>query len=194
MSNAYDYKNRLEDNVNLKTLLKNEFPEFEIIEMDKPLRLPLDVTKFMKAQTANSGQVSKLPFNSKLIKDCSLPSNMAEGSINAFGIGINGYMKMELLHHVLKQAFESEIMKDKVAMIIIDDRPNSFNTAMKAKINCSCRDKINVLLVDYALQLIGRKPPKILTIYHSSSIQEIKQWIIGRMANCLSGYFKTAAL
>lgn len=179
MSNSYDAKNRLEDDEDLEILLSNEFLGFEVVKMNKPLRLPLTVTKFMKAQTANRGQVSKLPFNSKLMKDCSLPSNMAEGSINAVGQMKLGYSKLELFTGVLKQAFESEIAKHRSALIIIDDRPTSFNKIMRARIKCRCKNKINVLVVDYALQLIGRKKPKILTIHYSTSIEEIIQWILG---------------
>ena len=179
MSNAYDPMNNLEDDADLEILLKNEFPGFEVVKMDKPLRLPLNVTKFMKAQTVNRGQVSKLPFNAKLIKDCTLPSNMAEGSINAVGHFKLGISRLELFTGVLKQVFESEIAKHQSALIIIDDRPNSFNNAMRAKINCSCKNKINVLMVDYALQLIGRKRPKILTIHYCTSIQQIIEWILG---------------
>ena len=173
LSNSYNVQTRLDNNVDIEEMLKNEFPSFSIANMDKPLRLPLNVAKEMKSQASNAGKVSRLTYHSRLMRDCKLASNVAEGSIIDIGHG-----KMELLAHLLQKAFEA--VNHKRALIIINENASKAYSTMKERVHCrKCWNKIVILMIDLALQLIGRKPGKVLTRHFRSKIQQTLEWTAG---------------
>ena len=94
--------------------------------MDKPLRSPLCVTKQMKDQTIQKARTAQLDLNERFLYDCTLPSNMAEGSITTFG-----HEKMELLPQVLQKSFAT--IRDNFALVIVNDRPEDVNNLMMSK-------------------------------------------------------------
>ena len=79
----------------------------------------------------------------------------------------------------MKETFDI-LPKGKLAIIVINDNPLlSTNDTVRSIIKCQhCRDLINILVVDYALALLGKKAV-YHTIYHSSFEQLVKDFISG---------------
>ena len=176
LSSQY-YESRLEQSVNIDSLLTQWFPGFQVAKMTMPLRLPTKVAEDIKSHYSRMiATATPLRFNDRLFAESSVPSNMAEGrcNIEKFGVG-----QMKPLHELLQQAFE-RIPRGKFALIIIQDRPVYSNHAVKALVHCQCKDMIDVVTMDVAMQAIGRPPPTYHCIHYTSGQDDVKAWISGQ--------------
>ena len=176
LSSVY-HAQRLEQSVNLESLLNQWFPGFQVAKMTMPLRLPTKVAEHMKSQFSRMiATGTQLQFNYRLFAESSVPSNMAEGrcNIEKFGVG-----QTKPLHELLQEAFET-IPRGKFALIIIKDQPTYANNAVKALVHCQCKDMIDVLQMDVAMQAIGRPPPTYHCIHYTSGQDIVKAWLSGQ--------------
>ena len=178
MCNSYNPQTRLpaevDDKEKLEEFLKRSFPPgFQVAKMDKPLRSPLSVTKNLKDQVERRGGVSQLDLNDRFLLDSTLPSNMADGSLNEIG-----HTKIELLGQLFKKAFEV-VTEDTSVMIIVNDRPTFANNLMKKMIkdDPDCQGKLVVLDVLAALHSIGRVNTKKHTLSCSDPPEKITEWM-----------------
>ena len=187
LSSVYQGQSRLEQSVNLQSLLKQWFPGFQVAKMNMPLRLPTKVAEDMKSQYSRQiATATSLRFNEWLFAHSSVPSNMAEGrcNIEQFGVG-----QMKPLHQLLQQAFQT-IPRGKFAIIIIQDRPTLANQAVKALVHCQCKEMIEVLAMDVAMQAIGRPAPRYHCNHYKSGQDDVKAWISGQRNQDLVASFE----
>ena len=54
------------------------------------------------------------------------------------------------------------------------------NSILGSKIKCQCKNIINVLTIEIALERLGRKTPKYHCINCSSPLDEVRDWISGK--------------
>ena len=178
LSNTYHYS-RIDSSQDPETLLKTWFPDFDIAKMTTPLRLPVNVAQDLKSRYVNDfGQVTQLRLNQRLMADCSLPSNMAEGC----KIEKIGHELIRPLHEALQKGFQC-LTEGTFALIIIADSPNRPATkAARDQIQChqKCKEMIPVLTMDVALAAVGRPPPLYHCIDYTSGEAEVKAWISGQ--------------
>merc|ERR1719362_1118983 len=143
--------------------------------MDKPLRCPLSVAESLKWQATERGKVSQLNFNSKLMAESTLPSNMAKGSFTEFG-----FHKLELLPKVFQQVSQ-RVKGNQHALIIIRDDPNEpMNKLVRSRIQCQCRDKITVLPIDVSFQANGKTQSVFVALGHQSKPEKVLAWTGGK--------------
>ena len=156
LSNSY-YGYRILEDEDIEIILKRWFPGFEVVKMDKPIRLPSSIAGHLKENALKRQEVAKPDLNDHFMAHCNILSNIAEGSIKIFGDS-----KFELLPKVVEEAFKT--IGDEFALIIVQDRPTYANDRFKARLGCNCKSPI-VLCTLAALQSIGRNRAKVLTLH-----------------------------
>ena len=164
----------VDDKEKLEEYLKSLYPPgFEVAKMDKPLRSPLSVTKYMKDQGERQGVSRQLVLNDRFLVDSTLPSNMADGSLTNIG-----HRKIELLAQLFQKAFEF-VTGDNFVMIVVNDGPSYASELMKEMIkdDPDCQGKLVVLDVLAALHSIGRFNTKKYTLSCSDPPEEITEWM-----------------
>ena len=173
ISNMYHDNTGIEANVDLEAHIKSQFPPgFKIAKMDKPLRSPLSVTRRLKEEVSKD-KTRRLSLNNRFLQTCTLPSNMAEGSIIPFG-----HTRLELLAQVLQRGFAT--VRDNYALIVVNDRKTAHaNHLMKDRIPSGdeCQGKLIVLATIAALHSIGRPNAKVYSNSWSHAIEEIIEWL-----------------
>ena len=176
LSNDY-YGSLISDSDDPELVVKRNFPNFEVSRMVTPLRMPKNVAESVRSTYKNIiGEFTQLSLNQRLCKDSKLPSNLVDGcKMEWVGIGT----KFKTLFEVLKEAL-SKIPKGSKAVIVIDDTiTKPVTQAIRSTIKCQhCRNIINVITMDVALSLLGKK-----VLYHcidySSPEELIKAFISG---------------
>ena len=173
MSNFY-YRSRLDGSVDLEAWAKSKLPDdFQVVRMDTPLRMPATVAKSIKEGYSGMSKATQLHFNSRLMAECQVPSNLVEGcAIERFFSD-----KLEALYQLLQPALE-QVPEDNYAVMIIDDRPlEETNAFMRSLIKCKCRDIILVLTVKLAMLKAGKELTEFHCIGHSSPEERLKKLI-----------------